>query len=201
MVKKSARRKQSGKAKKERKPRKRGDAGSVSPNEAAKMLAVTGEAVKQWIYKGDLKATKLENGYWRIQHEDLAQYLNTRQSVTKFIHTAVGDAGVAGRVASVAEALGCRAEPVGDVSDALAKFRESAPVLVVVDLQSYPQAWNLIRRVRGTSRFGSPKILLLASEQLSEIDGRQAARFGLQGCLFHPVGEDVLTTEVKRLIS
>lgn len=201
MARKSARRKNPGKSKKERKARKRVDSGSVSPNEAAKMLAVTGEAVKQWIYKGDLKATKLENGYWRIQHEDLAQYLNTRQNVTKFIHTAVGDAAVAGRVAGVAEALGCRAEPVRDAADALAKFRASAPVLVVVDLQSFPQAWNLIRRVRGTSRFGSPKILLLASDPLSEIDGRQAARFGLQGCLFHPVREDVLTTEVKRLIS
>lgn len=38
--------------------------GCLSPNEAGKKLGVTGEAIKQHIYKGNLKAAKAKNGYW-----------------------------------------------------------------------------------------------------------------------------------------
>ncbi|MCK6470615.1 MAG: hypothetical protein L6R28_02610 [Planctomycetes bacterium] len=38
--------------------------GCLSPNEAGKKLGVSGEAIKQHIYKGNLKAAKAKNGYW-----------------------------------------------------------------------------------------------------------------------------------------
>lgn len=38
--------------------------GCLSPNEAGRQLGVTGEAIKQHIYKGNLKAAKAKNGYW-----------------------------------------------------------------------------------------------------------------------------------------
>lgn len=49
--------------------------GCLSPNEAGKKLGVTGEALKQHIYKGNLKAAKAKNGYWWIRESDLQAFL------------------------------------------------------------------------------------------------------------------------------
>ncbi|MCK6472718.1 MAG: helix-turn-helix domain-containing protein [Planctomycetes bacterium] len=62
-------------------PRLRRDPNTFSPNEVARMFGVTGEAVKQWIHRGLLRASKLPNGYWRIRHQDLARYLKFRQKL------------------------------------------------------------------------------------------------------------------------
>ncbi len=51
---------------------------TISPNEAAEILGITGEAVKQWIYNGRLPAIKLGNGYWRIKVSDLSHFLKKR---------------------------------------------------------------------------------------------------------------------------
>lgn len=50
--------------------------GCISPNEAAKQLGCTGEAIKQHIYKGGLKAAKAKNGYWWIRESDLKEFVH-----------------------------------------------------------------------------------------------------------------------------
>jgi hypothetical protein len=67
--------------KKERKPRSRilRPAGCISPNEAAKKLNITGEAIKQWIYKGRLPAAKGPNGYWYVRESDIKQFIDDAQ--------------------------------------------------------------------------------------------------------------------------
>lgn len=47
----------------------------LSPNEAAKQLGCTGEAIKQHIYKGNLKAAKAKNGYWWVRKADLKSFV------------------------------------------------------------------------------------------------------------------------------
>jgi len=61
----------------QRKPRSRilSPQGCVSPNEAAKKLNITGEAIKQWIYRGRLPAAKANNGYWWIREKDLQEFI------------------------------------------------------------------------------------------------------------------------------
>lgn len=49
--------------------------GCVSPNEAAKKLNITGEAIKQWIYRDRLPAAKANNGYWWIREKDLQEFI------------------------------------------------------------------------------------------------------------------------------
>jgi len=69
------------KAKTERKPRSRilRPEGCISPNEAAKKLNITGEAIKQWIYKGRLPAAKAENGYWWVRDNDIKKFISENQ--------------------------------------------------------------------------------------------------------------------------
>jgi len=54
--------------------------GCISPNEAGKMLGITGEAVKQWIYRGKLKAAKAPNGYWWVREKDVKDFVSLAQS-------------------------------------------------------------------------------------------------------------------------
>lgn len=65
--------------------------GCVSPNEAGKQLSVTGEAVKQWIYNGRLKAAKdPKNGYWWIKQTDLDECLQNRNNLDFKFHNLKG---------------------------------------------------------------------------------------------------------------
>ena len=47
----------------------------LSPNDIGKILNVTGEAVKQWIYHRRLPAVKLANGYWKVKVVDFEAFL------------------------------------------------------------------------------------------------------------------------------
>ena len=58
----------------------------ISPNEAGKELNCTGEAVKQWIYKGRLRAAKAPNRYWWIKREDLDAFLASRNNLEFKFH-------------------------------------------------------------------------------------------------------------------
>jgi excisionase family DNA binding protein len=49
--------------------------GCFTPNEMAEKLGITGEAVKQWIYSGKLKAAKSANGYWWLRESDVKEFL------------------------------------------------------------------------------------------------------------------------------
>jgi len=60
--------------------------GCVTPNEAGKKLGLTGEAVKQWIYTGKLKAGKADNGYWWIREADLEEFKKQKDKVEFKFH-------------------------------------------------------------------------------------------------------------------
>ena len=55
----------------------------ISPNEAAKILNITGEAVKQWIYNRHLPSVKLSNGYWKVKVADLENFIKTRNNISQ----------------------------------------------------------------------------------------------------------------------
>jgi len=57
--------------------------GCSSPNEVAAKLGISGEAVKNWIYTGKLRAAKAMNGYWWVREDDLKEFLESR-SVLEF---------------------------------------------------------------------------------------------------------------------
>lgn len=171
--------------------------GTVSPNQAAKILNITGEAVKQWIYCGDLPAVKLPNGYWRIKHADLAAYLDKRQNAAQVLALAGSGVAVQATLASVAKELHLVFTAVPDVAAALKKFKTQAPNLLVVDLDGFKDGWKLIRRIRATSEFGSPKVILVSRQGLSDKETEEAVGLGVSGCLETVA---VLNAEVARLL-
>ena len=65
--------------------------GCVSPNEAGRLLGVSGEAVKYHIRAGRLRAAKARNGYWWIRLEDLDSFREGEHEELVFkIHGPVG---------------------------------------------------------------------------------------------------------------
>ncbi|GMV83822.1 MAG: hypothetical protein AMXMBFR7_50060 [Planctomycetota bacterium] len=50
----------------------------LSPNDAAKLLGLTGAGIKQWIRSGKLPAVKGSNGYWHIAPADLEAVVRRR---------------------------------------------------------------------------------------------------------------------------
>lgn len=177
--------------------RKPAPTGTLSPNEAGRVLGVTGEAVKQWIYAGRLPATKLPNGYYRIQHIDLAQYLLNRRNAAQVLALASTDRALETSLAGIAKDLSLAFAAVTNTAAALKQFQNQAPNLLVVDLDGFMDGWKLIRRVRGSVRYGSPKILLLSKKGLSEKETAEAVRLGVSGCL---EGTEALAAEVRRLV-
>lgn len=179
-----------------RKVRRR-DQGSLSPNEAGKILNVTGEAVKQWIYKGQLPAVKLPNGYYRIKHDDLAKFLEARQTAAQMLTLAGSDQGMQGILGAVAKEANLAFTVVSETTTALKQFKAQAPNLLVVDIDGFKDGWKLIRKVRSSPRFGSPKVLLLSRKGLTDKETAEAVRLGVSGCL---EGPEALAPEVRRLL-
>lgn len=179
---------------------RRRDPSALSPNEAAEVLGVTGEAVKQWIRRGVLKATKLANGYWRIAPEDLKSFLETRQNLSAALYIA-GTVSKVSRIFRIAEDLGCKAKGVGNLVVALKAMREVPAKALVVDPSFFGDGLGLIRRIRKTSRYGSPRVLLLNPAPPSEQETAELVRLGVGGCLVGQVPDAVLRAEVTALLA
>lgn len=170
---------------------------TVSPNEAARILGVTGEAVKQWIYAGQLAATKLPNGYYRIKHGYLAVYLAQRQTAHQVLVLACVNSAATAILAAFAKDLNLAFSTVTDTVAALKQFKAQAPNLLVVDLDGFADGWKLIRRVRDSVRYGSPKILLLSRKALLDRENDLAVRLGVNGCVDEA---KALAAEVQQLL-
>lgn len=54
-------------------------ANCLTPNEAGDRLGITGEAIKQHIRNGNLRAAKAKNGFHWIRKEDLEAFVAERQ--------------------------------------------------------------------------------------------------------------------------
>lgn len=147
------------------KPVKDGDE-YVSPNDIGKMLGVTGEAVKQWIYHRRLPAVKLSNGYWKVKISSLKSFLEHRQNHgRRKIVLATGKA----EHVKIVEAMGHEAIPVSSLTDAVLKTADITPALVVIDvgcLQMRP--WELGRKLRETKQTKNCPILLVGVDLLEQ---------------------------------
>ena len=53
----------------------------LSPNDIGKLMNVTGEAVKQWIYRRKLPAIRLAKGFWKVSVADFEGFLKARTEI------------------------------------------------------------------------------------------------------------------------
>src|SRR6266478_8893840 len=116
----------------------------LSPNDIGKILNVTGEAVKQWIYRRKLPAVKLANGYWKVKVSDFEAFLKARTEVGRR-HVLITDGANGGvqEVLDAVEALGHHAVLANNYPDALLKSLDHFPALFVICLSpNDPECWR-----------------------------------------------------------
>ena len=170
---------------------------TISPNEAAAMLGITGEAVKQWVYHGRLPAVKLQNGYWRIKVKDLSKYLESKMGLKKrIILIAPTDAPTLDWLIKVIEDLGHIALVANNEIDAVLKARNQKPSLMLLDL-SNSSSWSLLRKRDSQI---AQKVLLLLGRELTTEQMQVVADSGAVAALQKPIDEDVFRRELVRAI-
>lgn len=170
---------------------------TISPNEAAAMLGITGEAVKQWVYHGRLPAIKLQNGYWRIKVQDLSSYLESKMGLPKrSILIAPTDAPTLDWLIKVVEDLGHIALVANNEIDAVLKARNQNPSLMLLDL-SNPCSWSLLRKRDSQI---TQKVLLLLGRELTTEQMQVVTDSGAVAALQKPIDEHNFRRELGRAI-
>jgi CheY-like chemotaxis protein len=174
----------------------------ISPNKAAVIAGVTGEAVKQWIYARKLPASKLPNGYWRIRLADLHEHLKARKGPgLRRVLLASSDEQLARRAERACAELGYRFASAANRLDALLKAKDTRPSAILIDLadpgvEGVSLAHSL-RTTRGFRRL--PFILVSTRETLKDLTQAEVLRTSAQGLLHKPVSARALKDELRKL--
>ena len=174
----------------------------LSPNEIGKILSVTGEAVKQWIYHRRLPAVKLANGYWVVKVADFEAFLKARYEVARRrIVVTDSKAGELTDVVEVIQRLGHQPVVAHNYADALLKALDHHPALFIINLSlAEVEPWKLAEKLRNTKALRNAPILLLADNNLSDADAERALSLSAQGFLKRPTDKAILESEVKRIL-
>jgi len=176
---------------------------TLSPNEAARIFKVTGEAVKLWIFNKRLPAVKMPNGYWRIKRTDLEIFLRGRQKVGRrgiLICTSKSD-----KLLEIIDAIKETShDPMfaNSFPDAVLKAIHHFPALLIFNIsQREIDSWKMIKRIRATKTPSDIPILLIGDNAMSEIEAEQAVQGRVQGFLLRPVDKALLVSEIQCLLS
>jgi len=174
----------------------------LSPNDVAKVMNVTGEAVKQWIYRGKLPAIRLTNGYWKVRVTDLEAFLKARKEIGKksVLITDGSNSGVCELVAAVA-ALNLKPIVAHNYSDALLKALDHFPALFVICIsQNDPGCWKFAATLRTHKLLRSFPLLFIAGETISDAETEDVLKLKAKGLLMRPLVVDVVRDEIERIL-
>ena len=174
----------------------------LSPNEVGRILNVTGEAVKQWIYHRHLPATKLSNGYWKIKVQDLEDFIKARRNLGQRKIMVIDQPGPSlDDVARAIEKLGHQPVVAHNAADAMLKAADLYPSLFIVNISlAHLDAWKLLQRVRKTRNIRNAPILIIADHDLKESESDMALHLGAQGFLRRPFKTQTLTEELVKIL-
>jgi CheY-like chemotaxis protein len=175
----------------------------LSPNDIGKILNLTGEAVKQWIYQRRLPAVKLANGYWKVRVSDFEAFLKARHEVgrRRVLITEIKEGDMADVVKTVQD-LGHQPITSQNYADALLKSLDHHPALFVINCSAKDgEPWKLAEKIRATKALKNIPILLVANEELSEADADRALELGAQGFMKRPLNANTLTLEIQRILN
>lgn len=175
----------------------------LSPNDIGKILNVTGEAVKQWIYHRRLPAVKLANGYWKVKVVDFENFLKARHEVgRRRILITDSKAGAMTEVVQAVERLGHQAVTAHNYADALLKSLDHYPALFVINVSLKDvEPWKLAEKIRATKALRKFPILFVADADLTDTDAERALKLSAQGFLKRPLDVDDLVREIERILS
>lgn len=174
----------------------------LSPNDIGKILNVTGEAVKQWIYRRKLPAVKLANGYWKVKVTDFESFLKARTEVGRR-HVLITDGANTGHdeILKAVDELGLQPVLAHNYSDALLKSLDHFPALFVICVSpADPDSWKFAERVRGNKSLRSFPILFIAGNVVTDSDTDHAVECYAQGILTRPLDVETLKREIERIL-
>jgi excisionase family DNA binding protein len=171
----------------------------ISPNQAAAVLGITGEAVKQWIYNRRLPATKLPNGYWKVKVEDFREFIKSRldASCRRILLADTNEASIS-RIKEILEGMGHKCIVAHNAVDAMLKTADIYPAIVIINLSANGiDGWKLAEKLRNTKVLKKTPILLFSSK---EEDVDNALAVNAQGFLRYPFDKELFAKEVERVL-
>jgi hypothetical protein len=174
----------------------------LSPNEIGKVMNVSGEAVKQWIYRRKLPAIRLANGFWKVRVADLEGFLKARTEVGRN-HVLITDGGHSGidEIVAAAEALNLRSIVAHNYPDALLKALDHFPSLFVICVAPHdPDCWKFAEKIRSNKSLRSFPILFVGGKAVSDADTEHAVEYNAKGLLLRPLSVDVVKNEIDRIL-
>lgn len=168
----------------------------LSPNQIGKILNLTGEAVKQWIYLRRLPAVKLTNGYWKVKKSDLERYLQERSEARP---TMLVFSECAQLLNGSGAVEGVRAFHATNLVDFMLKAADLVPYLVIADV-SMPDAIEAIKRLRKDKKMRSMKVVFFSTTP--KIDPNiQNAMLDLGGqAMLISQQEEEIRNEIRRVL-
>ena len=174
----------------------------LSPNDVGRIMNVTGEAVKQWIYRRKLPAVKLANGYWKVSVADFEGFLKARTEIGRR-HVLITDGANSGssEVIKAIEGLGHQPVLADNYSDALLKALDHFPAIFVICIGvNDPECWKFAEKLRSHKSLRSFPILLIAGAKISGQDSDNAVKCYAQGILSRPLNVEVVGKEIERIL-
>jgi excisionase family DNA binding protein len=173
----------------------------LSPNEIAKIMSVTGECVKQWIYNRRIPAMKQANGYWKIKVSDLEQFLKDRTQLGKrAILITDSPAGSMREVIETVRGLEHQAIVAANFADTLLKALDHHPALFVINVDSQDSdPWKLCQKIRATKALRKASILLVGTVDLTEAQAEQALKLEAKGFIKLTSGKETISSEIQRV--
>jgi len=171
----------------------------LSPNDVGRILSVTGEAVKQWIYHHRLPAVKLTNGYWKIRIADLEDFIRSSQVYRYTVMCAIGT-GLSGVAGEAVRSLDHECVFGRSLADSLLKLQDVQPSLCVIDVTGWPDGWKLAEQLALKGRRTDIPILLISDRPLNESDTERAMGLGAKGFLCSPFDARALAGEINRIL-
>ncbi len=162
---------------------------------------MTSEAVKHWIYRRRLPATKLANGYWKVRVSDFEAYLRGFEEAAVRAILVAGLDDDAQTVATKAiESLGCRVVVGFNYIDALLKAADEGPAMFVIGLSKDDSTRQLAEKIRATHTLRGVPILLVSDAKPTDAEAQWALTIGAQGMLTRPFKSETLAKEMGRLL-
>jgi CheY-like chemotaxis protein len=174
----------------------------LSPNDIGRILNVTGEAVKQWIYRRKLPAIKLANGYWKVKVADFEGFLKARTEVGRR-HVLITDGSNSGsnEIVEAVESLGHQPVRAHNYPDALLKSLDHFPALFVICIsEKDPDSWKFAQRIRSHKSLRSLPILFIGGNDISDDETENAVKYYAQGILARPLNVEVVKKEIERIL-
>lgn len=174
---------------------------ALSPNQIGEIMGVTGDVVKNWIYKRQLPTVKLANGFWKVRKTDLERFIRARAHGAKRRIVIVGpDAETLRPLCEATNTEAYEVVATSQLADALLKTQDLHPALLIADISGWADGWALLEKVH-TLKAGRSLPVLLIAGAMQAVDTEKAMQLGVKSCLTKPVSADTLRCEIDRIMT